>query len=1219
MGNVPSPEYVVCPIGPSAPSWFQTLDLSNCPTGGRGYELTPYFFPFGNSCPQSLYSDIPKSEREGAVGDGQPLSVLSLGCGDPRNVLHTLVNIRQGLTSAPPLSITLNDWSTATMARNALLLYLLARTPAPGREERDTYLMAVCDCWYSMQTTPRRRDIIMAGIDALVDALESEETLSQLEFLADGREGVLSFTDDAGREAVRDELVFWQGLPLETPAVSVSEHWLGWQRGDGRWGEYEEDGLPPFSEETIGSPCDTQIVLNALCAECDVGSDLATRVQKDVKAYHFKGVLDTTADTDTEEAYVLCPPFFPSYSYPRRSYDYVTFPTEGVMPLSLCSKEREACVSHPHPMTALLMHTMTVYADALCGVGSTDTTAESLSTVPRLSQHISIELCVGDMLAGCETFRKEGRQFASIITSNLMDYVGLFPLISMTVPLLRTSGPDTESGYLRVSSFEMIEKRTVEECWEEHFGVPINLYPTLLGCMPSTLLPRDTLGAPRPLENYVSNTARGLVSSEKKKAGRIVTECVFQRVQPPVLSLSGEEGSGITVPAAPTLCNKRLCSAYAALVRRSVPCGANIPNQQITQLAPATLVRLLLFALSDGRIAPDTASFTGPVPLGLPVLSHIMTSKKDWASLRELCISYAANGLAIPPEAEVTPAAMLTVSAKDVFVAFPSVRLNAKISLLQSAHPDIPCPTCRQISESLVTERGSGVGPDAHVYLGIAGTGPHTFQAVVSADCATHGVSLGRLNFHEERGLGVSRPAPPHIAVAFSDIEEVRAETITVTPISPAVLWLPPHVCAGRRVVTSLEWLTRHKVRVTLSVNGIKTAKLTGPLPSRHITIETGDGQTHCLTLLQPASRISKVDREKMSVTVGLAPILEAPQVMNVPNALSPPPARTNVMAASINPAMTNRPAGTAEDEGEAIPYLPGRSVGALLHGDQTDVFLRFAPGLRERVMRRDQCFADQDVAWAFSNTKEGSREKQVLTAHYSTMLMFYVFVKGVQLVEMQFEGRTTGIIFMEEQLGSCQGANVALVCQAVCPPIPSEETEREAMHVALESLCKCISEELPMCMVIKSETVDAAHALSTLQHSACATVPHLCQGIETRPEAVSIRAAMEEVDSPAAVREELRPIAILHRPSRTDYHMRHSIDGAINEPPLSSCKMLLTIPPAFVARKPNLTLPKVWNQAFRRGGVLLWAAYNGQELVDLRKEDELAVWKHMKALEASG
>ena len=78
------------------------------------HDPRPIAFGSGNTPPTDLLQHVPR--------DAPRADILSLGCGDVRDVLYSI--LLHGLR-LPVLSFTLNDWEPAIHARNLILLQMI--------------------------------------------------------------------------------------------------------------------------------------------------------------------------------------------------------------------------------------------------------------------------------------------------------------------------------------------------------------------------------------------------------------------------------------------------------------------------------------------------------------------------------------------------------------------------------------------------------------------------------------------------------------------------------------------------------------------------------------------------------------------------------------------------------------------------------------------------------------------------------------------------------------------------------------------------------------------------------------------------------------------------------------------------------------------------------------------------------------------------------------
>ncbi|GIQ82215.1 hypothetical protein KIPB_003311 [Kipferlia bialata] len=629
--------------------WYNTLNLENCLIGNRRSCTTPFNYSFGNSVAASLLNGIPHKERTGQCG-AEPISILSLGCGDPRNLLQTLVSISLGLPECPPLRVSLNDISISQLARDVLLVYMMARTPPVGDPGRHVHISTVVDAWYAMETTPERRRVMMDAVKELVLSLSSIEAASNLDWLNDGRKGILTFPNDVDREAVLAELLFWQGLPRKTSKRVKKEAVEGWKATL----DHSYSGRDMMM--TVGHGFQATFVLSL--SNDVLGSQVWDCVLGDLEAFRAHGVIRTvepsaikavattgkgqtkpkrgrerqrrgkhmggqSAKATTPSHAIttcttLCPPAYASAFWPLTRRDFSSVPYEGVVPLAVGAPERTAIINSPTPHTALMEHSVSVWADALCGRG------------PHNAVHhlLSVEMYHGDLGVVCEEMRQDNRTFAFIQSSNVPDEVGLLPYLMFTVPLLRHGDParDIQPGIVMLKSFNIHSE--TEDNILRWTGIPIHMMPSVLGCVPLTLIPTGQNGTQRPLENYATNSASGF---RNPVGGRSVVAELFRRVPPPPLSHPG------VVPLSVAVGSENFSWVFNSLIKRAVPSGLNNLCNTEAMSSPATIVRLLLFALSDGRIHPDVdvTSPDGGLCLGLSELETMTVfNYRDWVSNR---------------------------------------------------------------------------------------------------------------------------------------------------------------------------------------------------------------------------------------------------------------------------------------------------------------------------------------------------------------------------------------------------------------------------------------------------------------------------------------------------------------------------------------------------------------------------------------------------------
>lgn len=152
-----------------------------------------WFYPIGNTPAVNLLRDV-------LVQEGGPVNILSLGCGDVRNILFTLWSqgpIKPNVT----INVTACDIDPAILARNVFLLSFLVKCSAahgasgPGDEILDT----LWSIYYHFFLTAKSTSALQ------IHALELVELSVSADRWASSLYGqVFSFLGTTTLEAVRD-------------------------------------------------------------------------------------------------------------------------------------------------------------------------------------------------------------------------------------------------------------------------------------------------------------------------------------------------------------------------------------------------------------------------------------------------------------------------------------------------------------------------------------------------------------------------------------------------------------------------------------------------------------------------------------------------------------------------------------------------------------------------------------------------------------------------------------------------------------------------------------------------------------------------------------------------------------------------------------------------------------------------------------------------------
>jgi hypothetical protein len=122
-----------------------------------------YYYPFGNTPAEDVL--------ENCADTSQP-SVLALGCGDLRSYLYTFwKHFDSSLSTAPTkfdgVCFTLNDYSSAILARNILFLYLCLQLP-DGKADKKKWLCAMWAIWFCHELYPDHVAILDSSLKELI-------------------------------------------------------------------------------------------------------------------------------------------------------------------------------------------------------------------------------------------------------------------------------------------------------------------------------------------------------------------------------------------------------------------------------------------------------------------------------------------------------------------------------------------------------------------------------------------------------------------------------------------------------------------------------------------------------------------------------------------------------------------------------------------------------------------------------------------------------------------------------------------------------------------------------------------------------------------------------------------------------------------------------------------------------------------------------------------
>ena len=132
------------------------LNLDAVPWNGNIYPEKSIYYAYGNTPMFDIMSDMILPERS--------LDILLLGASDVRNVLYTVKKHQDQINEYRPIVFHLNDVMPAIVARNVLLLEIIATINPSCKDDMD-FLWAV---WYNVNLSEAHYQRLVSILDHLV-------------------------------------------------------------------------------------------------------------------------------------------------------------------------------------------------------------------------------------------------------------------------------------------------------------------------------------------------------------------------------------------------------------------------------------------------------------------------------------------------------------------------------------------------------------------------------------------------------------------------------------------------------------------------------------------------------------------------------------------------------------------------------------------------------------------------------------------------------------------------------------------------------------------------------------------------------------------------------------------------------------------------------------------------------------------------------------------
>ena len=213
------------------------------PLSREYYEDVTYYYPFGNTPAEDFLRSV-------SVADSREPTVLSLGCGDMRSPMFTILNnfgfegdISDGFSGA---HFVLNDQSSSILARNILFLYLCMFMP-DSVVERKKWIASMWSLWYNHELLPEHNKMLVSALQELCQWSSTWHEWSKCPL---GK--IVKFSSPATFAAVKNTWKKWQSFSKIKSVEAMREERKHFQLSHivkRKTAKSREEGLKQFAKQ----------------------------------------------------------------------------------------------------------------------------------------------------------------------------------------------------------------------------------------------------------------------------------------------------------------------------------------------------------------------------------------------------------------------------------------------------------------------------------------------------------------------------------------------------------------------------------------------------------------------------------------------------------------------------------------------------------------------------------------------------------------------------------------------------------------------------------------------------------------------------------------------------------------------------------------------------------------------------------------------------------
>ena len=430
------------------------------PLSRQFYGDTKFYYAFGNSPPEDFLQSV-------SLADCCEPTILSLGCGDMRSSMFTILN-NFGLEGEfsdgfRGVHFVLNDRSASVLARNILFLYLCMLLPGSG-VERKRWIASMWSIWYNHELQPQHNDMLLSALEELCRWSVSWQEWSKCPL---GQ--LVKFSSPATFAAVKKVWCKWQSFTMSVEEMKSKRNHLLLHQIRKQGCKSKEEGLKKYQQSNI--------LLNRVCFL--YSSEIFSTIQKEYLEYLTQGfvwaetvlgvpmaspktVVNPTLFEHAEGTYTLHYELTPymgfklNFLYTCAELGKTLGRSSSLLKLLPVSDKRFRL----KPLLANCVQQFSMWLQA---------TANVIKNPSNTS--VSFSFIIEDSISLCFSWSKI-LYFDAIYTSNLLDHVSPPALVLNALPLLKPTGTlftETYFGKLYPNYLEL------------NFGFSPEVFPALLG------------------------------------------------------------------------------------------------------------------------------------------------------------------------------------------------------------------------------------------------------------------------------------------------------------------------------------------------------------------------------------------------------------------------------------------------------------------------------------------------------------------------------------------------------------------------------------------------------------------------------------------------------------------------------------------------------------------------------------------------------------------